>query len=86
MSEDKAEEKDQSASGSAGAQEGQGRQSGMSAEENDGGANGEPQNTSNGRESSSNRPDKTQETNTNSFADIATCHSTLKWIRQSTKS
>ena len=62
MSEDKAEEKDQSASGSAGAQEGQGRQSGMSAEENDGGANGEPQTTSNGGESSPNRSDKTQET------------------------
>ena len=47
--------------GSAGAQEGQGRQSGMSAEENDGGANGEPQTRSNGGESSPNRPDKTQE-------------------------
>ena len=62
MSNNIAEEKDQSASGSAGEQEGQGQQTGMSSEENDGGSNGEPQATGNEGESNANRTDKTQET------------------------
>ena len=61
MSEDNAEEKDQNASGSAGGQEGQGRQSGMSAEGN-GGVNGEAQTATNEGESSANGSDKNQGT------------------------
>ena len=61
MSRNQAEEKDQDASGAAGSEEGQGRQSGSSAEDNTGGRSGETQANDGRSESSSGSSRETQQ-------------------------